>query len=284
VGHLNGSIVRNNTGTAYTVELETGVGIFFRLYDLNGNQVAWTSLSNTEALSIDFSRSDYDAEKYLGPNSVVKYRLTCHAKAFDCKEASDKISVTLDFQPALNQFKVISARVCTYSAEQKRQSELRRINTYYENINKLELKAKSLMALPEKHSVNDVWLALEQVWIADCCVREDLTGPGLRHSNHFLLISEFAKSYSQNQQLLLEKLDDPNPYIAAHAFKILTLVNPSFGYANLTSSQCGRTEKIRVNTPLTGPMQRLCDFLVQYCRIKDARKELERKMLSTKDH
>lgn len=55
VGHLNGNIARNNTGTNYTVELETGVGIYFRLYDLNGNQVKWTDLAQNDSIYVDFS-------------------------------------------------------------------------------------------------------------------------------------------------------------------------------------------------------------------------------------
>lgn len=68
------------------------------------------------------------------------------------------------------------------------------------------------------------WERFAEIWCAANCVRSGQTGPTLTPSEEHLLCVEFAELHPDAADFLFEKLRDPNPYLAAYAFKCLLRV------------------------------------------------------------
>jgi len=65
------------------------------------------------------------------------------------------------------------------------------------------------------------WERFAETWATSGCVRSGQVDPTMRPSQEHLLCDEFVELHPDAADFLLTKLCDPDPYLAAYAFKCL---------------------------------------------------------------
>jgi len=73
-------------------------------------------------------------------------------------------------------------------------------------------------------SIESDWERFADTWRGALCVRSGEVGPVMEPSQEHLLCEEFAELHPNAADFLFAKLRDPNPYLAAYAFKCLIRV------------------------------------------------------------
>lgn len=68
------------------------------------------------------------------------------------------------------------------------------------------------------------WERFAETWRSAGCVRSAHVGPIMVPSEEHLLCEEFAELHPDSADFLFTKLSDPDPYLAAYAFKCLLRV------------------------------------------------------------
>lgn len=108
------------------------------------------------------------------------------------------------------------------------------------------------------------WNGLEPEWLAAPCVFGGAVGPRRIPAYPHLLCDYFAASHPDAKSFLLRKLTDPNPYLAAYAFKCLIRLR-GWKRAEIPATVTARPEKISVQQEGSEPMEMtLGEFILGY--------------------
>ena len=109
------------------------------------------------------------------------------------------------------------------------------------------------------------WYAYSHVWEAAQRISGSAVGPLMISSYEHLLCEDFARCHPDSATFLLEKLADPDPYLAGYAFKCLIRVKPDLRLEDMPAAALARTEEVAV-LPAGCVVQRmkLGDFLGGY--------------------
>ena len=82
-------------------------------------------------------------------------------------------------------------------------------------------------------------------WLASGCVLGGMVGPNFGVSKEHKLCERFARQHPGAAEFLIGKLSDPNPILAAYAFKCLIRV-ADLDYSDLPTDAANRTETVDV--------------------------------------
>jgi hypothetical protein len=154
----------------------------------------------------------YDEEKYFGPNSVVKFRYSFRGTFYQGNR-QERVDFGFEVEPLPSGFRLVFGEPTLTSARDfERHEEGERAA-----LRRLDREADQVL-LPDK-SITDHWQSCALVWIECKTLLGDMLGPvGTRPLEHHLC-ERFAQLHPGSESFLLEKLMDPDPLLAAYAFK-----------------------------------------------------------------
>ena len=96
-----------------------------------------------------------------------------------------------------------------------------------------------------KSTPAETWNKNVPQWLASGCVLGGMAGPNFCVSKEHKLCERFARRHPDATDFLIGKLSDPNPILAAYAFKCLIRIT-DLGYNELPTDAANRTETVDV--------------------------------------
>ena len=124
------------------------------------------------------------------------------------------------------------------------------------------------------NTMEETWSSFAEVW-GKVSVVLGFVGPAWRKAEPHLLCEEFAARHPDARVFLVQKLSDPNPYLAAYAFKCLIRVC-NVQPADIPADVLSRQEEIEVQQlGCLAHRETLCDYFHGYFELEEYRKREE---------
>lgn len=116
----------------------------------------------------------------------------------------------------------------------------------------------------KKKTAEDAWTNYEPQWLSSGWVLGGAVGPYFAVSKEHKLCERFAKSHPDSAEFLLKKLRDPNPILAAYAFKCLIRVIDVTA-SDIPADVADRADEITVQqTGCIAETKQLGQFISEY--------------------
>lgn len=126
----------------------------------------------------------------------------------------------------------------------------------------------------------ETWAEFAETWRKAGCILGAAVGPVMAPTREHLLCEDFVRRHPDSALFLLERLRDPDPYLAGYAFKCLIRVR-ELERDDVPQDVLGRSERVAVlQTGCVVSQQTLGEFFNAYWPEEDL-KETEPAELQT---
>jgi hypothetical protein len=207
-------------------------------------------------------RAMYDQEKYFGPRSAVKFKYSFEGTFYQ-GQRRETVDLGMAFEPLASGFRLVfeEPRIMTARTferhDEQRAAERR------------QLERETDAVFERGRSVADHWQSCARIWTGFDAVVGAIVGPvGVRTRQH-RLCERFAELHPTSEAFLLEKMLDPNPVLAAYAFKCWILVGKPV-QERIPAAVLSRTEPIKFHSGCFLITVPLGEWIADYWKEGDA--------------